>query len=131
MRYSPKGADDIHDCVVMICQACGLDKPKENFWLAGAEGLGLSATTQSRGRFRLCYALRSGAVLTCHWHVIHYRAPSSPSVQTQQERYFGEFSYGLELVRFLVICLALLGVILLATLVVILFANLLRELCSQ
>ena len=32
---------------------------------------------------------------------------------------------------FLVICLALLGVILLATLVVILFANLLRELCSQ
>ena len=26
MRYSPKGADDIHDCVVMICQACGLDK---------------------------------------------------------------------------------------------------------
>ena len=32
MRYSPKGADDIHDCVVMICQACGLDKQKENFW---------------------------------------------------------------------------------------------------
>ena len=26
MRYSPKGADDIHDCVVMIYQACGLDK---------------------------------------------------------------------------------------------------------
>ena len=26
MRYSPAGADDIHDCVVMICQACGLDK---------------------------------------------------------------------------------------------------------
>ena len=24
MRYSPKGADDIHDCVVMICQACRL-----------------------------------------------------------------------------------------------------------
>jgi len=24
--------DDIHDCVVMICQACGLDKQKENFW---------------------------------------------------------------------------------------------------
>ena len=48
-----------------------------------------------------------------------------------QKRYLGEFSYGLELVRFLVICLALLGVILLATLVVILFANLLRKLCSQ
>jgi hypothetical protein len=32
MRYSPKGADDIHDCVVMICQAFGLDKQKENFW---------------------------------------------------------------------------------------------------
>ena len=32
MRYSPKGADDIHDCVVMIYQACGLDKQKENFW---------------------------------------------------------------------------------------------------
>ena len=26
MRYSPAGADDIHDCVVMIYQACGLDK---------------------------------------------------------------------------------------------------------
>ena len=26
MRYSPTGADDIHDCVVMIYQACGLDK---------------------------------------------------------------------------------------------------------
>ena len=32
MRYSPEGADDIHDCVVMICQACGLDKQKRNFW---------------------------------------------------------------------------------------------------
>ena len=42
-RYSPKGADeiqgrraaldDIHDCVVMICQACGLVKQKENFCL--------------------------------------------------------------------------------------------------
>ena len=30
MRYSPKGADDIHDCVVMIYQACGLDKQKQN-----------------------------------------------------------------------------------------------------
>ena len=26
MRYSPEGADDMHDCVVMIYQACGLDK---------------------------------------------------------------------------------------------------------
>ena len=33
MRYSPKGADDIHDCVVMICQACGLDKQKQNICL--------------------------------------------------------------------------------------------------
>ena len=31
MRYSPKGADDIHDCVGMIRQACGLDKQKQNF----------------------------------------------------------------------------------------------------
>ena len=30
MRYSPRGADDIHDCVVMICQACGLDKEKRH-----------------------------------------------------------------------------------------------------
>ena len=30
MRYSPKGADDIHDCVVMIRQACGLGKQKQN-----------------------------------------------------------------------------------------------------
>lgn len=48
-----------------------------------------------------------------------------------QKRYLEEFSYGLELVRFLVICLALLGVILLGTLVVILFDNLLRKLYSQ
>ena len=44
----------------MICQACGLDKkilvPKNEDFLAGAEGLGLVATTQSRGTFRLCYA---------------------------------------------------------------------------
>ena len=26
MRFSPKGADYIHDCVVMIYQVCGLDK---------------------------------------------------------------------------------------------------------
>ena len=32
MRYSPAGADDMHDCVVMIYQACGLDKQKRNFW---------------------------------------------------------------------------------------------------
>ena len=25
--------DDIHDCVVMICQACGLDKKRTNFCL--------------------------------------------------------------------------------------------------
>ncbi|MBQ8731779.1 MAG: hypothetical protein IJY82_02995 [Oscillospiraceae bacterium] len=25
--------DDIHDCVVMICQACGLDKKRSNFCL--------------------------------------------------------------------------------------------------
>ena len=31
MRYSPNGADDIHDCVVMIYQACGLDKQKRTF----------------------------------------------------------------------------------------------------
>ncbi len=24
--------DDIHDCVVMIYQACGLDKKRSNFW---------------------------------------------------------------------------------------------------
>ena len=43
MRYSPAGADDMHDCVVMICQACGLDKkilvPKNEDFLAGAGGL--------------------------------------------------------------------------------------------
>ena len=42
MRYSPKGADDIHDCVMMIYQACGLDKkilvPKNEDFLAGALG---------------------------------------------------------------------------------------------
>ena len=26
--------DDIHDCVVMICQACGLDKKRSNFCLS-------------------------------------------------------------------------------------------------
>ena len=41
MRYSPRGADDIHDCVVMICQACGLDKKIDKSKLVeffGAEG---------------------------------------------------------------------------------------------
>ena len=42
MIYSPAGADDIHDCVVMIYQACGLDKkilvPKNEDFLAGAGG---------------------------------------------------------------------------------------------
>ena len=33
MIYSPKGAGDIHDCVVMIYQACGLDKKRSNFCL--------------------------------------------------------------------------------------------------
>ena len=28
MRYSPVGADDIHDFAVMIYQACGLDKKR-------------------------------------------------------------------------------------------------------
>ena len=28
MIYSPKVAGDIHDCVVMIYQACGLDKKR-------------------------------------------------------------------------------------------------------
>ena len=34
MRYKGGFAalDDIHDYVVMICQACGLDKQKKNFW---------------------------------------------------------------------------------------------------
>ena len=46
MRYSPEGADDIHDCVVMIYQACGLDKkilvPKNEDFLA----LGYSPTAK-------------------------------------------------------------------------------------
>ena len=44
MRYSPKGADDMHDCVVMIYQACGLDKKKalhkQCFFLVGDGGFG-------------------------------------------------------------------------------------------
>ena len=56
--------------------------PQSFFSLAGAEGLGLVATTQSRGIFRLCYAPRSVAALTVHRTVIHYRSPSSPSVST-------------------------------------------------
>ena len=43
MRYSPEGADDMHDCVVMIYQACGLDKkilvPKNEDFLAGMDGI--------------------------------------------------------------------------------------------
>ena len=42
MRYSPEGADDMHDCVVMIYQSCGLDKkilvPKNEDFLAGMAG---------------------------------------------------------------------------------------------
>ncbi len=39
MRYSPKGADDIHGFAVMIYQACGLDKQKENFCLVDKSSL--------------------------------------------------------------------------------------------
>ena len=35
--------------------------------------------------FRLCYAPRSVAALTCHWHVIHYRSPSSPPENGKRE----------------------------------------------
>jgi len=42
----------------------------------------------------------------------------------RKKRYFGEFTYGFESVCFLVICLAMLGVILLVSLVVISFPTL-------
>ena len=54
-----------------------LKKAKLNFdlafFLAGAEGLGLVATTQSRGIFRLCYAPRYGA--TPKTRFAHFREP--------------------------------------------------------
>ena len=44
MIYSPEGADDMHDCVVMIYQACGLNKkilvPKNEDFLVGEAGFG-------------------------------------------------------------------------------------------
>ena len=47
--------------------------------LAGAEGLDSRRCDAKPSIFRLCYAPRSVAALTCHRHVIHYRSPSSPS----------------------------------------------------
>ena len=49
------------------------------FFLAGAEGLDSRRCDAMPSIFRLCYAPRSVAALTCHRHVIHYRSPSSPS----------------------------------------------------
>ena len=48
-------------------------------FLAGAEGLDSRRCDAKPSIFRLCYAPRSVAALTCHRHVIHSRSPSSPS----------------------------------------------------
>ena len=68
MIYSLTGADDIHDCVVMICQTFGLDKkkPKPNgvrfrFLLAQREGFVLEfcKTRSANCLIMSCKILRS------------------------------------------------------------------------
>ena len=61
--------------------------PKNEDFLAGAGGLGLVATTQSR-IFDCGFAtrLRSSAALTVHRTVIHYRSPSSPPQIVSQQK---------------------------------------------
>ena len=60
---------------------------KADFRLAGAGGLGLVATTQSRVfDFGFAPRLRSSAALTVHWTVIHYRSPSSPPQIVSQQK---------------------------------------------
>ena len=57
------------------------------FFLAGAGGLGLVATTQSRVfDFGFAMRLRSSAALTVHRTVIHYRSPSSPLQIVSQQK---------------------------------------------
>ena len=49
--------------------------------------LSLGTTTQKpRIDADFCYVPRSGAVLTCHRHVIHSRAPSSPTSNTANDK---------------------------------------------
>ena len=55
MRYSPKGADDIHDCVVMICQACGLDKKFDKSKLVEFFGRGRRTRTHDTQFWRLVF----------------------------------------------------------------------------
>ena len=60
---------------------------QSSFFLAGAGGLGLVATTQSRVfDFGFATRLRSSAALTVHWTVIHYRSPSSPPQIVSQQK---------------------------------------------
>ena len=76
--------DSIHDCVVISYQSFGLDKKERSdrfvLFLVRARGLESRRCDAKPRIFRLCYAPRSVAALTCHWHVIHYRSPSSPLV---------------------------------------------------
>ena len=58
MRYSPEGADDMHDCVVMIYQACGLDKkilvPKNEDFLCCVSDLDAKTLVADLDARRFC-----------------------------------------------------------------------------
>ena len=58
MRYSPEGADDMHDCVVMIYQACGLDKkilvPKNEDFLGCVSDLDANPCESDLDARRFC-----------------------------------------------------------------------------
>ena len=74
MRYSPKGADDIHDCVVMICQACGLDKKFDKSKLVEFFGRGRRTRTHD----------------TQFWRLVFYRLNYTPIFcrQSTEQRYY-------------------------------------------
>ena len=67
------------------------------FVLVRARGLDSRRDDAKPRLFRLCYAPRSVAALTCHRHVIHYRSPSSPLVlnftNSRREHFRTPFCY--------------------------------------
>ena len=54
--------------------------------LVRARGLDSRRDDAKPRLFRLCYAPRSVAALTCHRHVIHYRSPSNPLVLNRTKK---------------------------------------------
>ncbi len=106
--------DDIHDCVVMICQACGLDKQKRYF---REFSYGLEPTYQITAG--AVYIINAEHCISPTRSVVYHHCERGCSLRLmiytfgddihdcvvmicqtcgldKQKRYFREFSYGLE-----------------------------------